>query len=247
MSAGGPPKGPPKLKGKRRRTRTPSPPAAPSQGLFQVIGRAVWGTPPQVPPASAASAASAPQFTKEHNKLIIFDFDGVLSPVDAVTSDLDSRDLNRQQTRRDATVEGIKRNGGIFIDDHLNRLKSEFDLIVCSLNNQERLNDIVPRLYPDKFSTILGLGHDGNKLATLQQLEVFDMGYTQIYLFDDDPNQIDALRQYTRAIGVYPPWQTRGFEFLPNTETNACTLLNILDNVIDYNFESYAGAMQLRL
>ena len=67
MSAGGPPKRPPKIQKKRRRTRTPSPPA-PAQGLFQVIGRAVWGTPPQAPPASA------PQFIKVHNKLIIFEF-----------------------------------------------------------------------------------------------------------------------------------------------------------------------------
>ena len=246
MSAGGPPKGPPKInkKGKRRRTRTPSPPAAPSQGLFQIIGRAVWGTPPA---SSAASAASAPQFTKEHNKLIIFDFDGVLSPVDAVTSDLDSRDPDRQRMLRDATVEAIKTSGGIFIDDHLNRLKSKFDLIVCSLNNQRRLNDIVPKIYPDKFSTILGLGHDGNKLATLEQLGVFDMGYTDIYFFDDDPRQINTLRQYTKAIGVYPPWQATAIDFLENPETNACTLLKILDNVIDYNFESYAGASALRL
>ena len=243
MSAGGPPKRtqkvPPKLKGKRRRTRTPSPPAAPSQGLFQVIGRAVWGTPPAE--GTPASAASAPQFTKVHNKLIIFDFDGVLSPVDAVTSDLDIRDNIRQEQKRAATADAINKNGGHLINDHLNRLKKEFDLIVCSLNNQERLNDIVPRLYGhDKFSTILGLGHDGNKLATLQQLGVFDMGYTDIYFFDDDPTQISTLKHYTKAIGVYPPWQATAFDFLQNPETTACTLLKILDNVINYNFESYA-------
>ena len=176
-------------------------------------------------PRLSSSPPLAQPYEKSNSKLIIFDFDGVLAPVDAVTREIDS---NIPQAA--AKIRSIQCNGTSVVDSIAAKLDTMgYDFIICSQNSQDRLDEIVPLLYGNRFKLIMGLRRRTTKSLALDFIT--DLGYDSIYFLDDTPSEIENFTLPATKILV-PSWQSLAFEFLDEPlNVNQCQTLSILNNI----------------
>lgn len=155
-----------------------------------------------------------------HHKLIIFDFDGVLIPEPVADSRVDysmPRYIKKLKTSPDL----------LRINTQLTRLSSSYDLVVCSRNQQNRLDRMVPLLFGyGRFKKISGGDTDKS-----ERVKTFGQ-YSTIYFLDNHPDEIREMKRLKDVTSILvPTWENRSTDFIKEPlHLTSCGLLDVLSS-----------------